>query len=707
MSREEELEQMALEEIAQEELDQEKAPVEQAPVEEVQLSDPMMGPSGGFDVPQELQNPEADEAFNQGMIQGIPFAKDLYTSFQTMASTGFQDFGENKNKNQLEWEDNYQKMYEKYPAQVNVGDLTASTIGFSAIPSGILPMTVYGMFSGASRTPTREVGDVATGAAIGGAVSLALPVGLKGLGKAIKGAGTSTQWVGKKLGILSDEFTKVSVGGHTSATLSKINQHVRKFGTKGLSEGKQTTEFVKRISSVKVEGKPLLGKGLPQTFKETARKAGVAKSDAGVQLGNVVKQMDDAGVEALDGKVLEKSLKEKLLNTGKILHREDAPAREQVEHQIQDFFSEKVVKRVPQVLKQPSGIVDASGNPVMSDVVKLVNEESYKAIKYSASDLQKLKVTISNELRQTDWSKMDKALSTRKVFLKAVRATADEALIGMEKEASALAPELSGLYRKANTHFADMSLVETLTQKAGDSTLNVFSKARAMMAVKGMLAKLPNTSGANKASAVAVAGVLGTASAGANASPKAQQSMKKVSEYITNNPDSEFLKRVIVGATMSDRGEDIGEGPFKEAISSVSAEISLLESPIKRNLNDIKLKSDLILETLQFHSPEMANAFRSSLIDGDEEGMRMMIDQASKMKGMQDIFEDGKGIDGRVFSEEDKQQLEDEVEAMDISYIQKLKHKKNLKLNGTIPQIEQEPERFFTPQYRDKDKPKY
>jgi hypothetical protein len=714
MSREDELEQMALEEIAQEELDQEqKAPVEAAPVEEVQLSDPMMGPSGGFDVPEQYQNPEADEAVRMGAVQGVPFGKDLYTSFQTMATTGFNDFGENKNKNQMEWEENFAKMEEKYPNHTNVGDLASSTLGFSALPAGMIPMTVYGAFSGASRAKTRELGDVASGAATGAAVSLALPLGLKGLGKAIKGtykAGkASREWVGKQLGILSDEFTKIAVGGRSTSTLSKVNRHITKFSTPGISHRKQTREVINRIVNTKVDGQPLLGspRGVPQSFKETSIKAQKALSDAGKNVGNVVKQIDGAGVEPVNGKVLENQLRTKLVKTGKILNKNDPAEREAMESAVNSYFSEPVITKTPQVLKVPSGILDASGNPVMSDTIQMVSAETYKPIEYTAKALQDLKLKVAGELKNTDWTKMTKELSSKKQLLKAVRDVADDAIEGMSSEAVKTAPELSGLYRKANTHYADMALVSDLTTKAGNEASNIFSMARAKLAVQGALARLPNTSGANKASAVALATALGSASASASTDKKAKASMAKVSEYVTNNPDSEFLKRIIVGATASDRIEDVGETPFIEAISSVNAEISLLESPIKRNLADIKLKSDLILEVLQYHSPVQANIFREALINNDEESMRALMDQASKINGISDSFEDGKGIDGRVFDPQDIETLTQEVEAMDIPLHKKLIHKKALKLQGIVPVIEQEVERFFKPEFRDKDKPKY
>jgi hypothetical protein len=44
---------------------------------------------------------------------------------------------------------------------------------------------------------------------------------------------------------------------------------------------------------------------------------------------------------------------------------------------------------------------------------------------------------------------------------------------------------------------------------------------------------------------------------------------------------------------------------------------------------------------------------------------------------------------------------------MDISLHQKLQHKKSLKLEGTIPVVQQEPERFFQMRKRDKNKPSY
>ena len=176
--------------------------------------------------------------------------------------------------------------------------------------------------------------------------------------------------------------------------------------------------------------------------------------------------------------------------------------------------------------------------------------------------------------------------------------------------------------------------------------------------------------------------------------------LRKVSQAVANGTDGAYLKRLTIASSLS-------EAEFGKAVAGIASEVTLMESPIKRNYADIEDKSDFILESVQVHDPKKAEQLRDAFDNNDKESILAIMDQVSKDPSMQLMFEDGKGMDGRVYDPQDVAQLKSEVDNMDVSYIQKLKHHKGLDLNGTIPQVEEEPERFFKYQKRDKSKPNY
>jgi hypothetical protein len=693
---------------------QQEQPAEAPP--EVSI-DPSMGvTSAAIEVPQELQNPEADEAIQMGAVQGVPFLKDGYFAFKALADQGPQSFGEVYHKEQRDWQQHYDGVREKYPTHANLGDAISTTAVGVALPSGIVSNTLYGAFSSASREETRNPSDMLSSGVMGGALGLGFGLGAKAIGGAINSAPTIKEnipYIKKKvadaIGLIREEGNKTKMFLSEGMKV-KWNKHIRRTG-KGGPKGNlndQTTEMSKRFAGYTENGTPILKSEsmLAQSYEKTRQRALNLKQETGRELKVLSEKLDDMKMDPVDGEqvygTIIKNLEDKkLIPLASDVTDAGIASRLKIINQIKRKFKITPKTKISSVSSlQPTS---KEGPTTIYGMVKETTEDTTETfVKHTPSSLQELKQRTANKI---NWDK-EKATPSDDIEKEVVK-TVRGYIEGFEAQATKIDPAFMKSYNKVNTKYSDMVMLENSTREAANASKNIFSIQRIKLMSEGVMSRLPDTMGKKMAQTGALVGSLKMIANDAKADDRTKESIEKVTSFIDNNPDSDYVKRILVGVHASDLMPEENDAPFKDAVESVASEIDLLGSPIKRNLADIKLKANSILGTLQYHSPQMAESFREALTIGDDEGIRIAIDQMSKMPEVKYIFEDGKGIDGRVFSPEDIQQLKSEVDSMDVSYIQKLKHHKGLDLNGTVPQIQQEPERFFKYKSRDKSKPNY
>jgi hypothetical protein len=270
-------------------------------------------------------------------------------------------------------------------------------------------------------------------------------------------------------------------------------------------------------------------------------------------------------------------------------------------------------------------------------------------------------------------------------------------------------PELESAYRSLNRDWSDMNIIRELTQEQADKVGGgALERIKQALGVRGLLiAQVANNTGANKALAASAAVRFNQVVNDPKTSNKMAKGLKVVSDHLEINPDSPFLKRLVIAAQVSSYDPNDGNESLRKSLSSVSAEIQLQQQPIQRTYNDIERKSDQILEALEYHNPDMAKQLRQAFKHENKDAVGQLIQEMGKMPALKEIIADGVGIDGKVWSQEDKQMLSDQVDGMDISLKQKLELKRNLRINGTVPVVQAEPDRFMKFQSRDKSRPKY
>jgi len=701
MSTEAELREIALRELAEEEIGQEE---QQAPStsELIDKQGPGLSPRDAMHQIPLDQQVEETGAMAMGVTQAIPFAKDALSYGKAMYQGGLQDIGERKQANLKEWETEYQKMLGKYPVHTIGSDIAVSSL----MTVGSLPFQIAsGAVSAASRTESRQLGDMAINAGIGGSTVGVLGKGLPMLAKGIQNTASATkksyQYISRQLGLFTQGPVQNQLGIASKGISKNVADHATRFSPKATTED-AVKSFYDRVSSVKkADGSPLLRP--LQSHGETAAQAKKLLTQKSSELSKVTSSLNevvkDIPAEEIEAKILQKVLIQNPTTEDEMIF--NSRAMEKVKTY---FVRQTTSKVVPTTLKKPSQIVDASGNPMMHDVVEMVKHETQLPLKFNATTLQSEKIKAAQQLSERDWSQADSNQPFLKSVYRAIRDVTDETL---EAGAFTLDGSVANAYRKVNMEWADLHMVQKLTNTAAKTKGNIFSKGRALLDARDVLLNIPTGEKGSKNAAIALASTLGVMSGESSASEKSKKTFERVANHIESFPDSTFVKRILTGASIATLNEDGDDSAFESAITSANAELALLDSPIKRNLADIKAKSDYILEALDYHSPMMATSFRSALYDNDDETIRSTMNSASQSPELASIFEQGKGIDGRVYTQEEKDQLNKEVDSMDVSYIQKLKLQKELQLNGVIPVIQEEPDRFFKYQKRDKSKPNY
>jgi len=190
-------------------------------------------------------------------------------------------------------------------------------------------------------------------------------------------------------------------------------------------------------------------------------------------------------------------------------------------------------------------------------------------------------------------------------------------------------------------------------------------------------------------------------------SPRVNRSMAfnslRLSEALPNVAESS-LRRLL---SIADAGDMV---QFNEEVAAIVAESDIRQEPLPRSAKAAIARQDSIIALAQSVDPESAKMLRQAFKDKDESTIGALLNEFSKIPEAQDFFEPGQGFDGKVYSPEEKQQLEEQLKTdTSINYVEKLEKIKDLRVNGTIPnaQPEQRVPRSMGQQPRDKDKHEY
>jgi hypothetical protein len=631
-------------------------------------------------IPEEDVTPEISgaDALLLGIQEGVPFAKDAEAATRALLDTG-ASFDESYSRNMDEINEAMNEAEDKHPIAFNMGDFGASF----AIPAakGYKAAMTLGALSGISRSEDRDVWDAISGGALGA-------VGLKLGEKAASGINI----VGKKLGLISDDTTKEILV--RSGSVEDVNAHIRKwFMDEGDDLSAGTAKFAKHLLGRKAgKDKLITGKDVPESIY---RKASDLSSVLGKQIDDVVSEVDYK-LPANEVSNVFNWIK-KRAGVDDMLESSSPTAQEQGKKLLNKLKSE--------FFEETGDFVEVKSSQIIGDKVETMVESVPKIVPRKLN----LKDLVSMKRAYADMSNI-KHLNGQ-----AIPGSDNVEFWGnVTKSMSAIIPELAEntgkldktAFRALNKDFATAKLVERSTKNLADKEKSgMLGKLRHLLQYKSMVLTTSMVAGATMGGAPAAV-IAGTASllTGLAADPAAPQKfaigLRKLSNNLQNPNYSRYIQKLGVASTIS-------TDTFRNSLSNIASKLYLEENPIRRTKDSAIENSQEILNILTDELPNLAPQFRKAIENNDDATIGSIMEQLSDNESSSQFIEQGTGWDGKVYSPEKKAELANEVERMDISRLQKSKLKKSLFQEGLVPQIQQEPGRFFKYQTRDKKRPQF
>lgn len=628
-----------------------------------------------FEETEEISETSIPEAAGLGAVEAIPFGKDVLAAGETLVDTGLKDFGEEFSKNKREWQESINKAKEDQPLTFNVADIATGTL---VIPGGAVKTlgraAMFGAASALSRSEERTPVDALVGAA-GGALGAKVAEKVQGLGKLIVDFG--------KKGVPR------SIGATNAGSIKKVNEHIIKNYNPAAAKkhSEAVIDFADDILKEKVNGVPLLS--ATDSMDDLLQKALQKRDVYGDEIGKVLKKTDSLlGKDAVNTEKVYKNLKDELVDP--LLESSSSELRElgnKFLKKLNSDFINETSQIVPQQLKQ--------GN---SEIIQNVAQTQLSFKKFSLSDLHRYFLD-SKKLAKNAINKSTPSNPTQEMF--ANRARLLNKHIDDIVDSADIEDGVKGLYKTANKNFGNMSLIADL---AGNNikarTNDPVEKALELTRARGLFTGMVFAKDATQSTAAGIAIAANEILTNPNTPTYLAKGASKLAALAKDVPDHKLIKRLGVAATLS-------SDAFREALGNVIGEMNLIENAVARNSDDVLSKSDDILQVLTYHDKNAADQLRSALQNNDMESVGQIMDSISKLPAAKDIIEPGIGWDGKVYSAQDRALLEKQVSEADISLHQKLQHKKALRENGTIPQLQPELKPILDFIARDKKNPKF
>lgn len=467
-----------------------------------------------------------------------------------------------------------------------------------------------------------------------------------------------------------------------------------------------------------------LGINKARGINDMAISAKESKEIIGRSLNKVIDTIEDLTdpKDYIDGQVLANNLKRTVGSVSQQAMEERrylTPALQRAWSAIDDVidsaFLEKVIpaKTVLKQMKiekmdpQTGGkLIEYKALPEITDAVKVFKQMSPKSLHMSKTRLAK---SIEKELEK---KMMGQSLTQSEAKeMKAVTASIVGDLIEALDDSAAEVAQKSGMaslkdFQRLRRQYGLVNKLEEVAHNVESSKFHnsAFGLGSQAITFKGFyLASLGGL--ASGAPGVAAGVLMNYMLKSPQTPPKLVRGLRKLQSNITTNPNGNIAKKI-----QALLNSDVDNARImEEQLTAMIAEVNLIDSAVARDVDDVLAKKNSIEALIRdAGGEEAASRFLDAIESGDPDQI------GSTMEFIEDnipnaskFIQSGTGWNGKVYSEEKKQSLANEVERMDISRLQKSKLKKSLFQEGLVPQIQQEPERFFKYQTRDKKKPQF
>lgn len=625
--------------------------------------------------PAELEQAKADvepttlESLSAGVVEGIPFLKDAVAAYDSMADSieednvNFDTVYSNYKENLDEINTDLSNVEEQSPYTMAAGEIAG---GAATMAAGGLALkgvgagakaAQYGAAIGTgaatelSRSRQRSASDLAYGATIGGVSELAGGVIAKGVKK-------GGRYLLDKADDVGSSAVKKILGVGNVSTKRQLFKHLKRTNQK-------ESEFLNDILTQKLDDSSMVidFNDAPELMLD---KIQTKKRDIGEQIGKFYKAVDAENDIKIDLDDLKASLSEEVSTP---FINSDDPGMQQIGIDL-DSYIQNIGRKIKGVKRETT----EQGVKMIEDVVY---EDSW-----NLSRVHKLQKDIRKRIENI-YKKNGLDLNASKEQQRQVASSLGKHMDDVIDNVNITDTDspLDSI-KSLRKQFGNMSSVEESLEaqmfRAKDDPIGIIKEALSFKSV---------VIGGAGASAFGPAGILlGPAASKIVNSPKTPLYLSKGIQNIANvvqaAPAGEIASRLNTAAIMSnDR--------FKDTLYGTIAEVNLKQAPIPRSTASIKERFTDIRNFLKLNQPTSVKDFDAVIESGDDSQIAAFIDNASKAPGSEKIIEPGVGIDGYVFTEEDKAQLELQLRQTDMPGAQRMEMMRELRLTGKVPNLEE------------------
>ena len=650
-----------------------------------------------------------------GAVEKLPGAKHAYSGLETIGDivTGDVDIEnsyEAYKQNLQENEDTLRDLETKHPYAFGAGEFI-TTVGLA---TALGPANIARQAALAGAQAYSKYDDVKMAFWHAGMGGFLTKLGIE----APKAISALKSKMSPAIGRMADE-TSLSVvkPKGDAATVMRLKQLIKK---RYNGDANKAAKHVEEIVDLK----------LSQSPDDLALNSEAARQRIGKQIGDTLDTVDEhlkalgkGEDKVINGGILQAELKNTVGGNSRFMSDSSVPAVlrpsfSEIDQFIDDITlipkttRRNVFNKVEMVDPQTGGkIVDYK--PAIEETSEIVARE------FSAKDIFDTKVRMANQIEDIFEKKLiDKTLSKsdrmkisiyKSKMVGKLADKLDDALgSSLNKLSDPNAEKAIKEFTELNQKFGMASHIATMAKEESLRKLhmNLFERGSALIGFKGFF--LSAIGGVAQGPAGFAAGLTLNHIMRHPSTPiKLARQMRSLADYAARNPDNKIITQFFT-ALNTQTDPEIMEQVLDLTLAKAHAD----DNPIERTVDSVYENADVISTIIRDEAgDELASQFNSAIETHDDAAIGSLMEQASKLPGASRYIKGGRGWGGLIHSMDDKIKISTEIEKMDISRLQKSKLKQGLKLNsdepGVIPQVQQEPERFFKAKTRDKTRPQY
>lgn len=609
------------------------------------------------------------EAMAAGFVEGVPFLKDGVAAVDGIDEAmedgkSFDAAYENYKQNLDEINQDLSAAEEGSPWAFGAGDLAGGAASFAAggaaaksakaltgFGQQVLGSAVTGAAAGVSRSRDRS----ATDAMVGGTLGVTAEYGARIIGKGLKKGG---RWLLDKSDDASSAAVKQILGIDTISNKRNYFKHLQRTNQK-------ESEFFNTMLTKKMKGSDDLMINFSDKPERMLDKVQTTMRQSGDDLAKLYKEVDNTHKVEIDVHALKDGLYDDVVTP--FLHSDD-PGMNKIGEDLAQYI-QKIGTRSKGFKKE---VTEKEGTKLIEDFItdeKWSLNRTWQLQKDIRKRIEKIYKANGLDLNASKEQQRQVASSLGKHM--------DEVLESVSTPEDDLLKKVYG----ARKDFGNLATIEDSLQQTIYKNMNdpVHTFKNEVLSFKSLLISGMATQ------AMGPMGVFAGPAAvrmmnNPNTPIYVKKGMDSLAKVVGSAPTGRIATKLTVAAGQSDN-------KFKSALYGSIAEINLKSSPIARNTESAKQQMSDIRHYLKDEKPSMLKELDRVIELDDDEALAGFLDGLSKAEGANRFFQQGVGINGKVYSPEDKKMLESQLKSTDMPAAQRIEMLGQLRSNGLIPDL--------------------